>query len=87
MEQTNTILPKAVVDGLIEQVTDKLKAIPAEQIDALQCIEMLFEITGAYAEWNKALQEELVKCITLNQSQGELLKKIQASQSTIIRPN
>ena len=63
-----------VVSTLINKIQGRVKHIPAEQVSALETIEMALNVINIYAEWVDGLKKELIKLDNLNKSQAEMIR-------------
>ena len=63
-----------VVSTLINKIQERVKHIPAEQVAALETIEMALNVINIYAEWVDGLKKELIKLDNLNKSQAEMIR-------------
>lgn len=63
---------------MVEQLQKEVKLIPQDQIQALNCINVLLKIMNAYAVWTSDLKKELNKLHALNKSQAEMIRNKQS---------
>jgi len=63
---------------MIEQLQKEVKLIPQDQIQALNCINVLLKIMNGYAVWTSDLKKELNKLHELNKNQAEMIRNKQS---------